>query len=198
MTGTVATSTTRICIALSEKSGGPGQPSVPAPKVPCGRSFRANRERTNSLPEGRSRAACYRILPLVRMFRGSVRRPALQHLHSRLAGALVQPNRAGPGHDSKGLRLGICQHQRLHSTTFSRFSKQPNGAIVSNRPIPADRRLKVRYPLDLGVRFRSLSGRSRFSGAGRTVNMSSGGVLVVSEHVAQTRNQRRCTDGDKY
>jgi hypothetical protein len=41
--------------------------------------------------------------------------------------------------------------------------------------------LKFRFPLDLMVRFRPLSG-SLFSGAGRAANMSSGGVLVVSQH----------------
>ena len=55
----------------------------------------------------------------------------------------------------------------------------------SNLPLPEERRSRCRYPLDLSVRFRSLSGRSRFSGVGRTVNMSSGGILVVLEHVGQ-------------
>ncbi len=49
----------------------------------------------------------------------------------------------------------------------------------------ADRRCKVRYPLDLSVRFHSLSGRPSFSGVGRTVNMSSSGVLVVWQHGSQ-------------
>jgi hypothetical protein len=57
------------------------------------------------------------------------------------------------------------------------------GAIVSNPPIPAERRLRFRYPLALSVRFRFLSGSSNFSGAGRTVNVSSSGVLVVSQHL---------------
>jgi hypothetical protein len=53
--------------------------------------------------------------------------------------------------------------------------------IVNSQPIPADRRLKLRFPLKLSVRFRLLSG-SLFSGAGQAVNISRGGVLVVSEH----------------
>jgi hypothetical protein len=67
------------------------------------------------------------------------------------------------------------------SRIFS-FQGEPHGAIAANRPILAERRSKVRYPLDLSVRFRSISG-SLFSGAGRTVNVSSGGVLVVSPHI---------------
>ena len=50
-------------------------------------------------------------------------------------------------------------------------------------PVPAERRFKFRYPLNLSVRFRSLSQTSLFSGAGRTVNLSSKGVLVVSQQV---------------
>jgi hypothetical protein len=61
--------------------------------------------------------------------------------------------------------------------------------LSQNRVLPAaietfraERRLKFRYPLDLNVRFRPLSGPI-FSGAGRAVNVSSGGVLIVSEPV---------------
>jgi hypothetical protein len=48
--------------------------------------------------------------------------------------------------------------------------------------VPAERRLKFRYPLGLSVRFRSLSAKSDFSGLGRAVNLSSGGVLVSAHH----------------
>ena len=44
----------------------------------------------------------------------------------------------------------------------------------------SERRLKFRFPLDLVVRFRPLTG-PEFFGAGRAVNVSSRGVLVVSE-----------------
>src|SRR5579863_6838088 len=44
----------------------------------------------------------------------------------------------------------------------------------------AERRSNRRYPLDLGVRFRSPAGG--FTGVGRTVNLSSGGVLVDCQH----------------
>ena len=63
--------------------------------------------------------------------------------------------------------------------------KQDQAAMVSSSPIPADRRSKFRYPLQLAVRFRSMSERSPFWGMGRTVNVSSGGVLVLLQHVAQ-------------
>ena|SRR5579863_3645395 len=64
--------------------------------------------------------------------------------------------------------------------------RQPQqGARLSSSTVPAERRLKVRYPLDLGVRFRLISGKPGFWGVGRTVNVSSGGVLVFLQHVAQ-------------
>jgi hypothetical protein len=54
--------------------------------------------------------------------------------------------------------------------------------IVGSQPSQAERRLKFRYPLDLSVRFRFFP-ISPFSAGGRAVNVSSGGVLVVSEHL---------------
>jgi hypothetical protein len=69
----------------------------------------------------------------------------------------------------------------LSSRTFS-FREAHQDAIVSNRPILAEQRATVRFPLDLRVRFRSISG-SLFSGTGRAVNVSCGGVLVVSTHI---------------
>jgi hypothetical protein len=59
--------------------------------------------------------------------------------------------------------------------------------MAGNQPLRAERRSKLRYPLDLSVRFRPLSGKSPFSGSGRAVNVSSGGLLVVSQHVASQR-----------
>jgi hypothetical protein len=78
---------------------------------------------------------------------------------------------------------------RSYSTTNS-FPEGYRGTIVANRPILVDRRLKSRYPLDLSVRFRLLSGSSLYSGAGRAVNVSSGGVLVVIEHVVSQHDIR--------
>jgi hypothetical protein len=46
------------------------------------------------------------------------------------------------------------------------------------RETSADRRLKVRYPLDLPVSYRTL-GRSTLSGEGRALNISSAGMLVA-------------------
>ncbi len=56
--------------------------------------------------------------------------------------------------------------------------------IVSDQRIPDERRSKNRYPLDLSIRFRFLSRSSGFSGVGRTINLSSSGVLVFCEHFA--------------
>jgi len=57
---------------------------------------------------------------------------------------------------------------------------QPRVAIVPYALPRVERRFKLRYSLDLNVRFRCLSGPF-FSGAGQTLNLSSGGVLVVPE-----------------
>ena len=44
-----------------------------------------------------------------------------------------------------------------------------------------DRRSKARFPLRLSVRYRTLSGGPSLVGAGRTVNMSSSGLLISSK-----------------
>jgi hypothetical protein len=62
------------------------------------------------------------------------------------------------------------------------FPGEHRSALVASGPIRAERRLKYRYPMDLSVRFRSCSGVSPFSGAGLATNLSSGGVLVTSQH----------------
>jgi hypothetical protein len=54
---------------------------------------------------------------------------------------------------------------------------------VSNQPMIPERRIKFRYPLDLIVHFRSPAGAPIFSGAGRSANLSSGGVFVVCRHL---------------
>lgn len=63
------------------------------------------------------------------------------------------------------------------------FPEEKYGGPVSVRPMAAERRSRYRYPLNLSVRFRCLSEKSLFSGAGLAVNLSSGGVLVVSHHL---------------
>lgn len=45
-----------------------------------------------------------------------------------------------------------------------------------------ERRLKVRYPVRLQARYRSLNHQDQFSGVGLTVNMSSSGLLVTCQH----------------
>jgi hypothetical protein len=54
--------------------------------------------------------------------------------------------------------------------------------LVALGLVPAERRLKFRYDLGLHVRLRSAAGGSSFSGAGLVVNLSSGGILVASQH----------------
>jgi hypothetical protein len=61
------------------------------------------------------------------------------------------------------------------------FPGEHNGATVSHQSLSAERRSKSRYPLDLGVRFRSLSRERPFYGTGRTISLSSGGVSVISQ-----------------
>jgi hypothetical protein len=72
---------------------------------------------------------------------------------------------------------------RASSSKMLPFQREHPGALVSNWPLPAERRLNARYPLDLSVRFRSFPKGPLLFDVGRTVDVSSGGVLVVSEHV---------------
>ncbi len=60
--------------------------------------------------------------------------------------------------------------------------EQRGGAIHPLWPAQAERRIKFRYPLDLNVRYRCPSAGSHVSGEGLAVNLSSGGVLVASQH----------------
>lgn len=62
------------------------------------------------------------------------------------------------------------------------FPAEARSAALANRSVPAERRIKLRYPLDLNVRFQAFRRRSPFSGFGVAVNLSSGGILVVTEH----------------
>src|SRR5580704_17895251 len=70
---------------------------------------------------------------------------------------------------------------RASSNGISLLPKQHHGALVSNWPVAEERRSKVRYPLDLSVRFRSFPKGSLLFGVGRTVDLSSGGVWIVSQ-----------------
>ena len=70
------------------------------------------------------------------------------------------------------------------------FSGGPDVAIAANHPIRVERRLNFRYPLDLSVRYRSFVKGSFLCGVGRTVDVSSSGVLVVSQHVVSQQEIR--------
>jgi hypothetical protein len=95
-------------------------------------------------------------------------RPVLNETHTRKERPLcVVPNRPMPSSSSKVLP----------------FPTHHPGATVLNGPALVERRSKVRYPLDLSVRFRCFAGKSLRLGAGRTVDVSSSGVLVVSPRV---------------
>jgi hypothetical protein len=52
-----------------------------------------------------------------------------------------------------------------------------------------DRRLKVRYPVRLQARYRSLNQQDQISGVGLTVNMSSSGLLVTCQHKVPSGSQ---------
>lgn len=54
-----------------------------------------------------------------------------------------------------------------------------------------ERRSKARFPLNLGVRYRSLTGNPTLAGQGRTVNMSSCGLLIAPEAEGQVRTGSR-------
>jgi hypothetical protein len=45
-----------------------------------------------------------------------------------------------------------------------------------------ERRSKVRFPVMLNVRYRTIGRFNRITGLARSVNMSSGGILLASEH----------------
>jgi hypothetical protein len=42
-----------------------------------------------------------------------------------------------------------------------------------------ERRIKLRYPLELNVRYQTMGGANPVAGVGQTVNMSSGGMLLA-------------------
>jgi PilZ domain len=48
--------------------------------------------------------------------------------------------------------------------------------------IQTDRRIKIRYPIQLAVSYRMLSRSQTLSGVGHTLNMSSGGLLLDCRH----------------
>jgi len=68
-------------------------------------------------------------------------------------------------------------------TTIVAFNAKHQAAVFCP-PILTERRSKSRYPLVLGVRFRFRIRDLLISGKGRTVNLSAGGLLVASQHIA--------------
>ena len=55
------------------------------------------------------------------------------------------------------------------------------GLYISSSSSPGERRAKVRFPLDLPVRYRTVAGKPR-SGEGRALNVSSCGILILRRH----------------
>jgi hypothetical protein len=69
------------------------------------------------------------------------------------------------------------------STNVLPFPGEHPSPAILNWPVLAERRSKVRYPLELNLRYRYFAGGSLRFGAGRTVDVSSGGVLVASTRI---------------
>ena len=70
-------------------------------------------------------------------------------------------------------------------TCPSRLSspEEENPRAETPNLLPADdRRSRMRFPLQLQARYRTLGGTQQVRGIGWAVNLSSGGALVVSEH----------------
>jgi hypothetical protein len=69
------------------------------------------------------------------------------------------------------------RHQRLMAESEQWYiAMQPESSTLAS-----ERRSKARFPLRLTVRYRILSGGPALVGVGRTVNMSSCGLLIASE-----------------
>ena len=49
------------------------------------------------------------------------------------------------------------------------------------QPFPVERRVRARFPVELPVRYRTVT-RNPYAGLGLVLNMSSGGVLVAHQH----------------
>jgi len=64
---------------------------------------------------------------------------------------------------------------------------RPKEASVqaTNRTTPLERRSKIRYPVSLNVKYRTVGRSNRVSGVGRTMNMSSGGLLIAADQHTQ-------------
>lgn len=67
-----------------------------------------------------------------------------------------------------------------YAAKFLSFPIEHRWRIVGGRSMPDERRAKLRFPLDLSVRFGSSRAGACLPGEGIIVDVSSGGVLVVS------------------
>lgn len=62
------------------------------------------------------------------------------------------------------------------------FSDEPKGS-ARDRSVPGERRSSSRFPIEREVRYKVLSKRSgNESGSGKTLNISSSGILFTTEH----------------
>jgi hypothetical protein len=64
---------------------------------------------------------------------------------------------------------------------------RPKEALVQviEKTTPLERRSKIRYPVSLNVKYRTVGRSNRISGVGRTLNMSSGGLLIAADQHTQ-------------
>ena len=80
--------------------------------------------------------------------------------------------------------MAISRHSLATVLSFpegARSAALANRVTLAERRL-AERRIKLRYPLDLRVRFRAFRLSSPLAGVGVAVNLSSGGILVVTKH----------------
>lgn len=73
-----------------------------------------------------------------------------------------------------------CKGMRAVVLSFSRSTNRKMQEFLQSEVV--ERRSKVRFPLELGVRYRSLARRCPGAGTGRVMNISRSGVLVSAEH----------------
>jgi PilZ domain-containing protein len=74
-------------------------------------------------------------------------------------------------------------------------SDLPGGFLIGgvDWDMSIERRRKVRYPLELTVRYQTLDEEVVVSGVGRTLNMSSSGILIVAENTVKDGSRLKVT-----
>jgi len=70
----------------------------------------------------------------------------------------------------------------LSSIARSLIQVRPAAPESVERPIAVERRSKIRFQLDLRVRYQTLGRGYLFAGVGRVVDISSTGVLIACQH----------------